>query len=116
MSVPTYATHYYLPERGPFRSLSDLPLGASDPVFLELLSRHQRDDGYRRRYGRDYIDKRKAVEAKLRQLFIARGGQPLRRSPFYLILGDSPWFERLNEGHRELRVNLSDLHPLMSPL
>ncbi len=42
MKLPNFATHYYLPETGPFRSLSELPAGSEDPVFLDILTRHQR--------------------------------------------------------------------------
>lgn len=81
MKIPDFATHYYLPETGPFRSLLELLGGSEDPVFLDLLTRHQRDPGYRRRYGRNYIGVQREVEARLRELFIARGGKPRRRHP-----------------------------------
>lgn len=93
---PDFATHYYLRETGPFRSLSELPGSSEDPVFLDLLSRHQREVGYQRRYGRNYIGARRKVEAQLRELFVARGGKPCRDHPFYLVLGGSPWFRDLN--------------------
>ena len=111
MKIPEFATHYYLPETGPFRSLSELPAGSEDPVFLDLLTRHQRDSGYRRRYGKNYIDVRCKVETRLRELFIARGGKPRRCHPFYLVLGESPWFRDLNAHQRELKIPLSELNP-----
>src|SRR5690348_7834488 len=111
MHQPNFATHYYLAENGPFLSLSDLPLGSEDPVFLDLLTRHKRDPTYRRRYGREYIRTRRTVEAKLRELFIARGGKPRRQSPFYLVLGESPWFRNLNANQGEIRIALSELNP-----
>lgn len=114
--LPTFATHYYLREIGPFRSLSELPAGSEDPVFLDLLTRYQRDPGYRRRYGRNYIGVRREVEARLRELFVARGGKPRRRYPFYLVLGESPWFRDLNVSHSELRILLSELDPEVTSL
>ncbi|KAF0815115.1 hypothetical protein IGB42_00192 [Andreprevotia sp. IGB-42] len=116
MITPDFATHYYMAEHGPFRSLSDLPLGADDPVFQHLLTRHQHDGSYRRRYGRDYIAKRRVIEAQLRDLFIARGGKPRRNNPFYMVLGSSPWFGGLNDGHQSLQIALSQLDPATTSL
>jgi hypothetical protein len=111
VSLPTFACHYYLPDRGPFRSLSDLASGADNPIFQELLTRHTVDPKYRRRFGSDYLCRRKTIEAELRQLFLERGGKPVRETPFYMTLGESPWFKGLNEQHREVRIPLSELNP-----
>lgn len=112
MKIPSFATHYYLAENGPFKSLSALPLCEEDPVFLVLLNRHQSDPNYRRRYGRDYIQKRKQIEQRLRALFIARGGQPQVEHPSYLVLGASEWFKNLNRHHQALTIDLAELYPL----
>ena len=112
MNIPHFATHYYLPDQGPFKSLSELPLAGDDPLFLSLLTRHQSDPNYRRRYGRDYIQKRRAIEQRLRELFIARGGQPKIEHPSYLVLGESEWFKKLNSNHQALTIDLADLNPL----
>lgn len=111
MNIPAFATHYFLPEKGPFRSLSDIPLGDEDPVFRELLIRHTVDAQYRRRFGADYLRKRRAIESELRGLFINRGGVPIRHAPYYLTLGESRWFKGLNDQHKELRIELVKLNP-----
>jgi hypothetical protein len=111
MNPPSFATHYYLPEAGPFRSLSDLPQGGNNPVFLELLTRHKHIPVYRRRFGVDYIEVRRRVESELKELFIARGGKPKRSTPYYLTLGECPWFKGLNDEHQELKVDLAQLNP-----
>lgn len=116
LKIPQIATHYYLPEHGPFKSLSELPLATEDPLFLELLTRHQTDPNYRRRYGHDYIPKRKIIEQRLRELFIARGGQPQVRHPSYLVLGTSEWFKNLNANHQSLTIQLADLNPLTTSI
>ena len=51
------------------------------------------------------------VEARLRELFVARGGKPRRCHPFYLVLGESPWFRDLNANQNELKIPLSELDP-----
>ena len=107
--VPEYVSHYYLDDRAPFLSLSDLDGDAENPVFLEMLNKHISDKGYRRRYGKTYLETRKKCESKLRDLFMARGGTPNRKYPYYCVLGSSDWFLGLNDKHRELRVPLKDL-------
>jgi len=109
MNTPRFITHYYLPESGPLRSLSDLQLETDNPIFESFLTRHKREPTYRRRFGREYLRNRRVIEDRLRDLFIARGGRPKRKHPFYFILGDSPWFKGLNHGHLELRIDISHL-------
>jgi hypothetical protein len=111
MKTPQFVTHYYLPETGPLRSLSDLPSGSNDPIFEDLLTRHQRDSKYRRRFSKDYLIHRRMVENRLRELFIARGGKPKRKNPFYFVLGESLWFKNLNAQHQELKIDISKLDP-----
>ncbi len=109
--IPCFATHYHLLNRQPFLSLSDLDGNAEHPVFLEMLSKHRDDPGYRRRYGKEYLQTRRRCEEKLRGLFESRGGVPQRRSPYYLVLGESDWFLNLNQGHRALQIPLAELSP-----
>ena len=56
MTIPDYITHYYLADRQPFLSLSELKLEQHNSIFDELLNRHKTDSGYHRRYGKNYID------------------------------------------------------------
>ncbi|GHD67020.1 hypothetical protein [Jeongeupia chitinilytica] len=72
--------------------------------------------GYRRWFGREYIQRRKFTENRLRALFIERGGKPARDYPVYLTLGASPWFKGLNELHHEIRITLSCLDPATTSL
>jgi len=109
--IPDFATHYYLSGKRPFLSLSDLDGDAEHPIFREMLNKHKNDHGYRRRYGMDYLSKRRACEEKLRWLFESRGGRPRRTFPYYLVLGESDWFFSLNDGHVALRIPLVELPP-----
>ena len=87
--IPDYITHYCLSDRQPFLSLSELALNKQKDIFGELLVRHKTDPGYHRRYGQDYIDNRKVIEDNLRSRFIKSGGKPIRKYPFYFVLGES---------------------------
>ena len=111
MTIPNYITHYYLADRQPFLSLSELKLEKQHSIFNELLDRHKVDPTYHRRYGIDYINKRKTIENTLRSRFIERGGKPTRKHPFYFVLGDSAWFKHLNRNHSEIRISIKELNP-----
>lgn len=111
VEIPDFITHYCLPDRQPFLSLSNLAAGEEEAVFEKLRNRHKHDSSYRRRYGTDYLRKRQKIESKLRYLFIGRGGKPVRKNPFYFVLGESKWFENLNKGHLPLKIEIDSLSP-----
>lgn len=111
MTIPNYITHYYLADRQPFLSLSDLDLDRHSSTFNELRDRHKVDPGYHRRYGKDYLDRRKRIENTLRCRFIERGGKPTREYPFYFVLGESMWFKYLIQNQTEIRIPIRDLNP-----
>ncbi|MDO8272115.1 MAG: hypothetical protein Q7U82_09360 [Gammaproteobacteria bacterium] len=56
------------------------------------------------------------IESELRERFIERGGMPCRKTPFYMTLGESTWFNGLNESHKELLIPLNDLDPKTTSL
>ena len=111
MKIPDYITHYHLADRQPFLSLSELPGGKEDPVFQEFLHRRHNDASYRRVYHDWYVDARKQFEINLQKIFIKQGGKPIRKHPFYCLLGESHWFKNLNDNHREVRIKLNKLDP-----
>ena len=111
MIIPDFITHYHLADRQPFLSLSELKLGEQNSILNDLLNRHKNDPGYYRRYGKDYISKRKRIEDTLRCLFVERGGTPNRKYPFYFVLGRSMWFKHLIQNQCEIRIPLANLNP-----
>lgn len=52
---------------------------------------------------------RRATEDKARELFVAGGGRPERRHPYYFVLGESRWFAGLYDHPQEIRVPLDQL-------
>ncbi|WDE95267.1 hypothetical protein PQO03_05975 [Lentisphaera profundi] len=101
--------HYYLKDRKPFLSLSDLPDGVNSEVFKSMNNRHKSVHGYNRRFGTSYLDTRKKVESKLRELFIKRGGKVTREFPIYFTLGKSEWFKNLNSEQLEISIPIDQL-------
>ena len=109
--IPDFVTHYYLADRQPFLTLSELELDEGSAVFEELKNRHEHDSRYRRRYGSGYLATRRKIESRLWQLFMSRGGKPKRKYPFYFVLGECSWFKGLVEEHREIRIAIDRLNP-----
>jgi hypothetical protein len=107
-SLPNYVTHYYVAGRPPFLNVSEL----TDPEW-EIMGREleaERSAGRSSRvFGRRYLELRRATEAKLRDLFVAAGGQPERAAPHYFVLGSSAWFRGLAQEMQEVRVPLDAL-------
>ncbi|MBN1285465.1 MAG: hypothetical protein JXB47_08705 [Anaerolineae bacterium] len=88
--APDFLTHYYERAKGPFLNLSDLPREKAEQV-LDGIRRAGRSFASRR--AADYLEVRRALEDRVRRLFIEKGGRPRRARPHYMILGACPWLE-----------------------
>lgn len=107
-SIPDFITHYHRPDRPAFLNLADLH-GAELAGVLSDLQAGTDSGVSRRRFGPRYLSLRRATEERLRARFIERGGQPVRRSPHYFVLGESAWFRGLYRDAAEVRVAVADL-------
>jgi hypothetical protein len=106
--TPEVATHYYVPGRRPFLNLSDLEQPELDAVLGELIEL-RKEGRHHRRFGPKYVAWRRLTEVRLRELFVARGGQPERAAPHYFVLGESTWFRGLAPGMLAVSVPLDAL-------
>ena len=107
-ALPDYVTHYYVAGRPPFRNVSEL----TDPeweVIRQELEAERFAGTSSRVFGRRYLELRPATEAKLRDQFVALGGEPERTSPHYFVLGSSTWFRGLAHEMHEVVVPLAEL-------
>ena len=109
MILPDFLTHYYERERGPLLSLTGLP-EADGELLLENIRR--RGDVFASRRPPEYLIVRRDLEQLIRELFIARGGQPRRAKPHYFIFGECAWCEGWYRETARLRVALDRLDPL----
>ena len=103
---PEYVTHYYVAGQRPFLNVSEL----SDPeweVVRRGLEAERLAGRSSRVFGRRYLELRRATEAKLRDQFIAAGGEPERTSPHYFVLGSSAWFRGLAHEMHEVVIPLA---------
>lgn len=106
--LPTFLAHYYEAERGPFRSLTALPNAEADRIQALLCESGQ---GFASQRTPDYLATRRELEQQIRDLFIAKGGQPLRPTPHYMILGACAWVESWYATGGEIRVLLDQFDP-----
>lgn len=81
-----YLYHYFERERGPFRSLSDLP----DEEAQKIQDRLKSDNNIFSKRDSDgkYMFYRRMIENRVRSMFIEKGGKPTRLTPHYMILGE----------------------------
>lgn len=80
-TVPSYLTHFYRLGQQPFQNICDLDIDEAEKLLKE--------DGDWRGDG-TYLSSRIKHEKLLHSLFIEMGGKPKRKTPIYMIVGDSP--------------------------
>ncbi len=107
-SIPTVLSHYYEAANGPFRSLSDLPRDEAEHVLAAI---RQSGKGFASQRKDGYLTVRDAVETRVRQLFIAKGGAPKRQHPHSMVLGESAWIKQWYADGRELQIPLAHFSP-----
>ena len=83
-----YLYHYYEKSKGPFLNLSDFDIDMAQSVMDEIKANNDlmaahRYDGY--------LKRRVYLEGMARELFIAKGGKPIRQVPHYMVIGRCDW-------------------------
>lgn len=107
-SLPDFLCHYYERASGPFRSFSMLAPEEANALQAALRAR---GDVFASQRAEDYLAVRRELEQRVRALFIAKGGRPIRERPHYLILGANPWLLGWYREGCELRLPLDDFDP-----
>ena len=102
--VPDFLSHYYECARGPFRSLSDLTPDEAQRVQADL---RQQALTFAAQRQPDYLQVRRALEERVRALFIAKGGRPSRMHPHSMLLGACDWVRSWYVNGCDLRVPLA---------
>jgi hypothetical protein len=81
--------HYFDKRTGPFKSLTMLPEDQARTVLEKV--KNERPDSFCARRNDSYITNRRNCEIKVREAFAAKGGVIELDSPYYMIIGHSPW-------------------------
>ncbi len=106
--LPGYLYHYYDAAIGPFVNLSDLPPAEAEALLAGI---RQAGATFASRRGPEYLNIRRELETRVRQLFAAKGGRPVRGRPHYMTLGPCPWLLEWYREGRAVRIPLSAFDP-----
>jgi len=105
---PDFLSHYYEARRGPFRNLSHLPSDEAEGLLARI---RQAGTTFAAGRAEDYLQVRRELEDRVRELFAAKGGRPMLRRPHYMILGACGWVKGWYEDGQELRIPLARFRP-----
>lgn len=100
--------HYYDNSTGPFRNLSDLPVSEAEAVLLAI---RRSNKGFASQRTPDYFEIRRGLESEAREMFIRKGGKPVRAYPHYLTLGECPWLLGWYPHGKQLRISVDIFDP-----
>jgi hypothetical protein len=120
-----YLYHYYDKTVGPFVSLSDLPIAEAEDVLHGIKTNRPNSQSASRHP--QYMEDRFYYEEILRTEFARKGGVMKRRSPHYMVVGQSPWLSTWFEDSGFIKIHIDefnlktvsftygDSHPVFSP-
>lgn len=94
IAVPNFITHYYYPDKKPFRNIMDIDEEERIPIVKELNLRMERGET-QRGFPDWYFVQRKKAEEKLLESVIKKGLIPERIRPYYFVLGSSNHIEQI---------------------
>ncbi|MEK8127640.1 hypothetical protein WMW72_06885 [Paenibacillus filicis] len=100
--------HYYEAAHGPFRNVSALAPEEAERVMHRLKQEGKTFAGKR---SDDYLDIRRNLEARARELFIGKGGRPVLPYPHYMTLGPCEWLREWYQDARDLHIPLDAFDP-----
>ncbi len=102
--LPDFICHYYNAADGPLCNLSDLAADEAEAVLARI---RRQGDRFASRRTDDYLEVRRALEERVRRLFVEKGGRPVRLRPQYFVLGECAWLKSWYPQGCELRVPLA---------
>src|SRR5688572_17468978 len=100
--------HYFDESTGPFRNLSDLEPEEAERVLDDIRIKKK---GFASKRSKDYLTIRRGLELKARELFILKGGKPIRSFPHYMTVGECPWLLNWFDKGEELQIPITQFDP-----
>jgi len=97
--------HYYDEATGPFVNLSDLEVDEAERILNDI--RHNKK-GFASKRSIDYLQIRRSLELKAREIVVSKGGKPIRSYPHYMTLGRCPWLLDWYPTGRELELSINE--------
>lgn len=118
--------HYFEKKIGPFRNLSDLRLEEAQEVMRNI--KKDRPLSLAAKRDENYMKRRTNYETLARNLFIEKGGKPVRKVPHYMVVGECSWLNSwyVEGGYVKIPIEefdlntisftYGDMHPTFSPI
>ncbi len=103
-----YFYHYYEKHNGPFKNLSNLSLVTAQDVLDKIKAENQLMAAHR--YP-GYLERRKELEQIAKNLFIAKGGKPVRKVPHYMVVGECTWLQTWYQEGCYVKIPLTAFNP-----
>lgn len=100
--------HYYEKRVGPFKSLTQLEDNEAEAILKKLRLENKT---FAARRSQQYLEHRREIERKVKELFIQKGGKPITSTPHYFVYEPCPWLLEWFEDGKEIRIPLSFFNP-----
>ena len=97
--------HYFEKSKGPFLSLSALSLDDAIGIQNKLISENKTFAAQR---NERYLPRRLELEKLVRNLFIKKGGKPIKETPHYFVIGECPWLATWYEQADYIRISINE--------
>ncbi|MFD0695440.1 hypothetical protein ACFQZT_15160 [Paenibacillus sp. GCM10027628] len=97
--------HYFDESTGPFQNLSDLEPEDAERTLQDIRVQKK---GFASKRSTDYLTIRRSLEKTARELFMLKGGKPIRNSPHYMTVGECPWLLEWFEKGKELYIRIRE--------
>ncbi|SDS73063.1 hypothetical protein SAMN05444162_2139 [Paenibacillaceae bacterium GAS479] len=100
--------HYYESENGPFKNLSALPYIESQKVLDNL---RQEGAVFASKRSDEYLKLRRELEERARNVFMSKGGRPIKFYPHYMTYGKCDWLKQWYKNGEELKIDINEFDP-----
>lgn len=98
--------HYFDRRSGPFKSLTSVSESQAGEILLRM--KKERPNSLCAARDESYIQKRRNCESILRREFLAKGGTVEIESPYYLVVGHSPWLSTWYEQGEFIKIPIDE--------
>lgn len=104
-----YLYHYFERKIGPFVSLSNLTIEEAQQIQNRLKVENKTFAAQR---NEKYLARRQHLEQLVRSMFLEKGGKPIRKTPYYMVIGECPWLATWFEDSDFIKIPITkfDLH------
>ncbi|WP_378187074.1 hypothetical protein ACE939_01840 [Aquimarina sp. W85] len=102
MIIPKFLFHYYELDNGPFRNITEYGYEKAEKI------QNQISKGWNSKRPENYIELRLALERRIKEQVISKGGKPNRNDPFYFTLGECKWVKSWYANPGVIKIPLAD--------